>query len=186
MRDIRTIHFQDSQLSGMPLWDKEKVMSAERNKQVIERIYAAMARGDRAVFAASVHADYVWRFPGHCSWSRRFEGHDAIHRDLLRPLFGLFATDYTARAINLVAEGETVVRQPLLLHFPLSRRQDRRGSRILRYRPGRTRARQLRCGVGRASGRRSGKCARRTASHLVYCYTKSPMVHNLLRGECHV
>jgi ketosteroid isomerase-like protein len=93
----------------MPLWDKEKVMSAERNKQVIERIYAAMARGDRAVFAASVHADYVWRFPGHCSWSRQFEGRDAIHRDLLRPLFGLFATDYTARAINLVAEGDTVV-----------------------------------------------------------------------------
>lgn len=84
-------------------------MSAERNKQVIERIYAAMAQGDRGVFAASVHPDYVWRFPGHCSWSRRFEGQEAIHRDLLRPLFALFATDYTARAINLVAERETVV-----------------------------------------------------------------------------
>jgi ketosteroid isomerase-like protein len=93
----------------MLLWDKENVMSAERNKQVIERIYAAMAQGDRGVFAASVHPDYVWRFPGHCSWSRRFDGQEAIYRDLLRPLFGLFATDYTARAINLVAEGETVV-----------------------------------------------------------------------------
>ena len=93
----------------MLLWDKENVMSAERNKQVIECIYSAMAEGDRSVFAASVHPDYVWRFPGHCSWSRRFEGQEAIHRDLLRPLFGLFATDYTARAINLVAEGEMVV-----------------------------------------------------------------------------
>ena len=84
-------------------------MSAEGNKQVIERIYAAMAQGDRSVFAASVHPDYVWRFPGHCSWSRRFDGQEAIHRDLLRPLFDLFATDYTAHAINLVAEGEMVV-----------------------------------------------------------------------------
>jgi ketosteroid isomerase-like protein len=109
MRDIRTIHFRDSQPKAMVLRDKENVMSAERNKQVIERIYAAMAHGDRSVFAASVHSDYVWRFPGHCSWSRRFDGQEAIHRDLLRPLFGLFATDYTAQAINLVAEGEMVV-----------------------------------------------------------------------------
>jgi ketosteroid isomerase-like protein len=109
MRNIRTIHFQDSQPKPMTLRDKEKVMSAERNKQVIERIYAAMAEGDRSVFAASVHPDYVWRFPGHCSWSRRFDGQEPIHRDLLRPLFGLFATDYTARAINLVAEGDMVV-----------------------------------------------------------------------------
>ena len=84
-------------------------MDAEQNKRVIERIYAAMEQGDRSVFAASVHPDYVWRFPGHCSWSRRFEGREAIHRDLLRPLFGLFATDYKARAINLVAEGDMVV-----------------------------------------------------------------------------
>ena len=84
-------------------------MSAQRNKQVIQRIYAAMAHGDRSVFAASVHPDYVWRFPGHCSWSQRFEGQEIIHRDLLRPLFGLFATAYTAHAINLVAEGEMVV-----------------------------------------------------------------------------
>ncbi len=83
-------------------------MGAEQNKQVIERIYAALEKGDRSVFAASVHPDYVWRLPGHCSWSRRFEGREAIHRDLLGLLFGLFATEYTARAINLVAEGEMV------------------------------------------------------------------------------
>jgi ketosteroid isomerase-like protein len=84
-------------------------VGAKQNKHIVERIYAAMERGDRSVFAESVHPDYIWRFPGHCSWSRRFEGREAIHRDLLRPLFGLFATDYKARAINLVAEGDTVV-----------------------------------------------------------------------------
>jgi len=91
------------------LWDQEKVMSAELNKQTISGIYAAMAKGDLAPFAASVHTDYIWRLPGHCSWSRRFEGREAVQRDLLAPLFGLFASNYTAQAINLVAEGEMVV-----------------------------------------------------------------------------
>jgi hypothetical protein len=93
----------------MPLRDKEKVMSAERNREPIDRVYAAMEVGDRSVFAAAVHPDYVWRLAGHCSWSRRFEGREAIHGDLLQPLFGLFASDCAARAITLVAEGDTVV-----------------------------------------------------------------------------
>lgn len=83
-------------------------MSAELNKQIISDIYAAMAKGDLGPFAASLHADYVWRLPGHCSWSRRFEGREAVQRDLLGPLFSLFANTYTAQAINLVAEGEMV------------------------------------------------------------------------------
>jgi len=84
-------------------------MSAEENKQTIRRIYEALARGDRSVFGASVHPDYVWRFPGHCSWSRRFEGRDAVRRELLQPLFALFASVYRAQLINVIAEGDQVV-----------------------------------------------------------------------------
>lgn len=84
-------------------------MTAQTNKETIRRIYAALETGDRGPFGAAVHRDYVWRFPGHASWSRRFEGQEAVRRDLLAPLFGLFATTYTARAINLIAEGDTVV-----------------------------------------------------------------------------
>jgi uncharacterized protein len=84
-------------------------MSAEQNKQIIRQIYQAMSVGDRSVFAAHVHPDYVWRLPGHSSWSKRFEGQDAVRRDLLRPLFALFASDYKAEAINLIAEGDLVV-----------------------------------------------------------------------------
>lgn len=84
-------------------------MSAATNKETIRRIYEALAKGDRSIFGESVHPDYVWRFPGHCSWSRRFEGQEAIRRDLLRPLFAQFATVYRAKAINLIAEGDFVV-----------------------------------------------------------------------------
>ena len=84
-------------------------MGAAENKETIRRIYAALEQGDRSVFGASVHPDYVWRLPGHADWSRRFEGQEAIHRDFLAPLFNLFANSYTARAINLIAEGDQVV-----------------------------------------------------------------------------
>ncbi len=84
-------------------------MSFRENKEVVRQIYAALETGDRSVFAASVHADYVWRFPGHSSWSRKFEGQDVIQRELLPPLFARFATTYTAKAINLIAEGDWVV-----------------------------------------------------------------------------
>ena len=84
-------------------------MSAESNKDAVRRIYAALENGDQSVFTASVHDDYVWRLPGHSTWSRRFDGQEAIRRDLLKPLFALFADTYTARATTLIAEGDFVV-----------------------------------------------------------------------------
>ena len=84
-------------------------MRTAENKETIRRIYAALEHGDRSVFGASVHPDYIWRFPGHCSWSKRFSGQEEVRNRLLKPLFALFATEYKAKAINLIAEGDTVV-----------------------------------------------------------------------------
>ena len=84
-------------------------MRTAENKETIRRIYAALEHGDRSVFGASVHPDYIWRFPGHCSWSKRFSGQEEVRSRLLKPLFALFATEYNAKAINLIAEGDTVV-----------------------------------------------------------------------------
>ena len=46
---------------------------------------------------------------GHSSWSKCFTGQEEIRTKLLKPLFALFATEYRAHAINLVAEGDYVV-----------------------------------------------------------------------------
>src|SRR3954451_25396222 len=86
-------------------------MGTSENKETIERIYAALEHGDRSVFGASVHPDYIWRLPGHCSWSKRFSGQEDVRNRLLKPLFALFATEYTAKAINLIAEGDFVCPQ---------------------------------------------------------------------------
>ncbi len=84
-------------------------MAAQSNRQIVQEIYDAMASGDMAPFGAACDPDYVWRLPGHSSWSRRFEGRAVVQRELIGPLFALFAGRYTARAINLVAEGDMVV-----------------------------------------------------------------------------
>lgn len=79
------------------------------NKQTITKIYEALAQGDTSVFANACHSDYVWRFPGHYSWAKRFEGQDNIRRNLIAPLYGLFATQYKAQVISIMGEGDCVV-----------------------------------------------------------------------------
>jgi uncharacterized protein len=84
-------------------------MSVADNKQTISDIYAALVKGDTSVFAKACHPDYVWRFPGHYSWAKRFEGQDAIRRQLIAPLYALFATQYKSQAISILGEGDCVV-----------------------------------------------------------------------------
>jgi ketosteroid isomerase-like protein len=84
-------------------------MSAAENKEVVRRIYDALRAGDRSVFSASAHPDYVWRVTGRCRCSLRVEGRDATRTRLLEPLFSRFATTYRAYAVNLIAEDEHVV-----------------------------------------------------------------------------
>ena len=84
-------------------------MSSDRNKDTVRRIYEALETGDGSVFARSVHPHYVWRVAGQASWSGTFEGHEAIRDKLLRPLYSRFAGTYTARATNIIGEGDWVV-----------------------------------------------------------------------------
>lgn len=79
------------------------------NKETVARIYAAMERGDLAPFAEACRSDYVWELPGHSSWSRRFEGRQAVLDGLIGPLFRRIASTYTARAIRILGEGDMVV-----------------------------------------------------------------------------
>lgn len=83
-------------------------MGADANKDTIRRIYEAMALGDTSVFSASVHPDYVWRLPGHASWSGEHHGREAILRDLIQPLFARFAGRYSARLVRIFGEGDLV------------------------------------------------------------------------------
>lgn len=84
-------------------------MDANKNKETVLRIYDALSRGDQSEFERAVHSHYVWHIAGRSTWSRSFFGREAIERDLLSPLFSLFASRYTAQASNIIAEGDYVV-----------------------------------------------------------------------------
>jgi uncharacterized protein len=84
-------------------------MNTQTNKQTVERIYAALETGDRTVFGDAVSPDYSWRLAGCSTWSRKFEGQESVRRDLLSPLFARFATNYTARLLRAVGDGDIVI-----------------------------------------------------------------------------
>lgn len=82
---------------------------AKRNKQVIAEAFEAMAQADPSLFVGAMADDLVWIIEGQSAWSRRFEGKTAIERELVTPLFALFATPYRNFADQIIAEDDTVV-----------------------------------------------------------------------------
>ena len=83
--------------------------SAERNKQRMQAIYAALETGDGRPFVEAMADDFSWEIPGRAAWSRRWSGKRAVREQLFQPLFAQFVGTYTSRAIRYVAEGDIVV-----------------------------------------------------------------------------
>jgi hypothetical protein len=84
-------------------------MTTDANKTTIRAIYEALAVGDQRPFGEAFAPDLVWEVTGQASWSRRYEGLDTVRRELFAPLFSRFAEAYTARALSIIGEGDTVV-----------------------------------------------------------------------------
>lgn len=82
---------------------------ANSNKEKIAGAMDAMATGDLGPFGALMHPEVTWSVAGSNSWSGKYEGLDAVRRDLLAPLFANFTTRYVNKPINIVAEGDFVV-----------------------------------------------------------------------------
>lgn len=84
-------------------------MSAAENKKLIKEAYDALAEGDRRPLGALFADEAAWDMIGTTEWSGRYEGKEAIYRDLLTPLFSLFGDVYTNRALRIIAEDDLVV-----------------------------------------------------------------------------
>lgn len=84
-------------------------MSAARNKQIMQELYAALAHGDGAPFAAAMAEDFTWIMTGETAWSRVYRGKDEVRRELLAPLYAKFAGAYTNTAQRFIAEDDLVV-----------------------------------------------------------------------------
>ncbi|AKJ28579.1 nuclear transport factor 2 family protein [Caldimonas brevitalea] len=79
------------------------------NKRLMQQIFEALAQGNGRPFVDAMADDFCWVIPGRSTWSRRWEGKQAVVSDLLRPLFERFADTYVNRAHRFIAEGEHVV-----------------------------------------------------------------------------
>lgn len=78
-------------------------------KQLLQSIFAGLGTGDSKLFLDSLHEDLRWTVTGTNSWSGVYQGRKAVREQLLRPLFGNFATRFTNTAHRFIADGGWVV-----------------------------------------------------------------------------
>lgn len=84
-------------------------MNAAENKELMQEVFDALAKGDGRPFVEALADDVSWRIIGSTDWSGTWEGKPAVQAKLLDPLFAQFATRYRNRAIRLIAEDDYVV-----------------------------------------------------------------------------
>ena len=58
------------------------MMSAVANKKLMQEIFTAVARGERAAYVDRLADDVTMTVTGRYSWSRTFRGKDSVMRDL--------------------------------------------------------------------------------------------------------
>lgn len=81
---------------------------ANPNKQLLQEIFAGLARGDSRLFLDSLADDFCWTAKGTNAWSGPYRGKQAVREHLLRPLFANFAGQYTNTAHRFIADGDWV------------------------------------------------------------------------------
>ena len=81
------------------------------NKQLMQEIFAEMAKGNGRPFVDAMADDFVWVMPGSGTWSGAWRDKQAVRQELLQPLFARFADTYTNEAQRFIAEGDHVVVQ---------------------------------------------------------------------------
>lgn len=84
-------------------------MPAADNKQLLRAAFDGLAKADATAFLDLMADDFVWIVEGQSKWSTRFDGKEAVQRDLVAPLFANFATPYRNFAEEIIAEGDRVV-----------------------------------------------------------------------------
>jgi uncharacterized protein len=84
---------------------------SEQNKELLRRVFDALATGDSRPFIEALSDDVSWRVMGQTRWSGTYYGKATILKDLLGQLGARLAGRYKASAQRIIAEGELVVVQ---------------------------------------------------------------------------
>ena len=84
-------------------------MSAPTNKQIIEDIFAELARGESKLFVESMADDFRWIVAGVTKWSQTFDGKQAVLTDLFGLLSSTIDGPIITTAQRFIADGDYVV-----------------------------------------------------------------------------
>jgi ketosteroid isomerase-like protein len=84
-------------------------MRTTQNKEMMQRIFSELSRGNSRPFVDALADDVRWTLTGTTGWSRTYDGKRAVQGELLGPLFAQFADEYRSEARRFIAEGDYVV-----------------------------------------------------------------------------
>lgn len=84
-------------------------MSASDNKQLLQSIFAELAKGNSRPLVDAMADDFRWTMIGTTSWSRTYEGKQDIIGTLFASLRAVIADRTRTVAHRFIAEGDHVV-----------------------------------------------------------------------------
>ncbi|GAB3711071.1 nuclear transport factor 2 family protein [Spirosoma flavus] len=84
-------------------------MSATENKQLMERIFSELSKGNDQLFFEAMDQDMQWRWMGSGQWAKTFRGKQAVVNELWGAVKTTLHPPYRATATRIMADGDYVV-----------------------------------------------------------------------------
>jgi ketosteroid isomerase-like protein len=87
----------------------ESGMITATNKQLMQRIFSELSKGDSGALIESMADDFVWTVTGSTKWSGAYNGKQTVLTELFAALRAKLDGQYTNTAHRFIAEGDFVV-----------------------------------------------------------------------------
>jgi ketosteroid isomerase-like protein len=84
-------------------------MSAIENKQLLQRIFSELSKGNSTPFIESMDDNFRWTVTGNTKWSKTYEGKQSVLNDLLGVLRSRIRDNIKVTADRFIAEDDLVV-----------------------------------------------------------------------------
>ncbi len=84
-------------------------MGASENKQLLQQIFAELAKGNSEPLVANMADDFRWTVTGTTAWSRAYDGKKAVLTDLFGSLRARIEGRLKTIPQRFIADGEFVV-----------------------------------------------------------------------------
>lgn len=84
-------------------------MQAADNKKLMQDIFDEMGKGNSRPFVQAMADDFCWTIAGASKWSRKYEGKQAVIRDLFGALREALKPPIVTIGLRFIADGDSVV-----------------------------------------------------------------------------